>query len=138
AEIVSEDALVRESMRELFKKSGIIKSRVIKGKEEEGEKFEDYFEWEEKLMDCPSHRLLAMRRGEKEDILILDIIVDDEQARELIERKMITSRGECANQIKSAIEDGYKRLLQPSIEAEMRLLTNQQADEKAIAVFADN
>ncbi|MBX3163067.1 MAG: RNA-binding transcriptional accessory protein [Bacteroidetes bacterium] len=138
AEIVSEDALVRESMRELFKKSGIIKSRVIKGKEEEGEKFEDYFEWEEKLMDCPSHRMLAMRRGEKEDVLILDIIVDDEQARELIERKIITSRGECANQIKEAIEDGYKRLLQPSIEAEMRLLTKQQADEKAIVVFADN
>lgn len=138
AEIVSEDALVRESMRELFKKSGIIKSRVIKGKEEEGEKFEDYFEWEEKLMDCPSHRMLAMRRGEKEDVLILDIIVDDEQARELIERKIITSRGECANQIKEAIEDGYKRLLQPSIEAEMRLLTKQHADEKAIVVFADN
>lgn len=138
AEIISEDAIVRETMRELFKKSGIIKSRVIKGKEEEGEKFEDYFEWEEKLMDCPSHRMLAMRRGEKEDILILDIIVDDEQAHELIERKFITSRGEAANQIKEAIEDGYKRLLQPSIEAEMRLLTKQQADEKAIVVFADN
>jgi len=138
AEIMSEDAGVRESMRELFKKSATIKSRLIKGKEEEGEKFEDYFEWEEKLMNCPSHRLLAMRRGEKEDILILDITVDNDEAKELIERKMITSRGESANQIKEAIEEGYKRLLQPSIEAEMRLLTKQQADEKAIVVFADN
>ncbi|PBQ33180.1 RNA-binding transcriptional accessory protein [Sphingobacteriaceae bacterium] len=138
AEIMSEDALIRESMRELFKKSATIKSRVIKGKEEEGEKFEDYFEWEEKLMNCPSHRLLAMRRGEKEDILILDITVDNDEAKELIERKMITSRGESAAQIKEAIEEGYKRLLQPSIEAEMRLLTKQQADVKAIVVFADN
>jgi uncharacterized protein len=138
AETISEDAVVRESMRELFKRSAIVKSRVIKGKEEEGEKFEDYFEWEEKLSNCPSHRMLAMRRGEKEDILILDIVVDNEEAKTIIEKKVITSRGESANQIKEAIEDGYKRLLQPSIEAEMRLLTKQQADEKAIVVFADN
>lgn len=138
AEIMSEDAGVRESMRELFKRSATIKSRVIKGKEEEGEKFEDYFEWEEKLSSCPSHRMLAMRRGEKEDILILDITVDNEEALELIVRKMINSRGECASQIKEAIGDGYKRLLQPGIEAEMRLMTKQQADEKAIVVFADN
>lgn len=138
AEMMSEDAVIRESMRELFKRSAIIKSRVIKGKEEAGEKFEDYFEWEEKLMTCPSHRMLAMRRGEKEDVLILDIIVDDSEALEIIERRMISSRGECAAQIKEAIEDGYKRLLQPSIEAEMRLLTKQGADEKAIGVFADN
>jgi uncharacterized protein len=138
AEIMSEDAMVRESMRELFKKSGIIKSRVIRGKEEDGEKFADYFEWEEKLMSCPSHRLLAMRRGEKEDMLILDITVDNEEAIGLIERKIITSRGEAANQVKEAIEEGYKRLLQPGIEAEMRLLTKQTADEKAIIVFADN
>lgn len=138
AEIMSEDAIVRETLRELFKRSAIIKSRVIKGKEEEGEKFEDYFEWEEKLASCPSHRMLAMRRGEKEDILILDITVDNEEALNLIERKMITTRGESASQIKEAIEDGYKRLLQPSIEAEMRLMTKHQADEKAIMVFADN
>lgn len=138
AEIMSEDAVIRESMRELFKKNATIKSRLIKGKEEEGEKYEDYFEWEEKLMTCPSHRLLAMRRGEKEDILILDIFVDNEEAIGLIERKMISSRGDSAAQIKEAIEEGYKRLLQPGIEAEMRLLTKQQADEKAILVFADN
>ena len=138
AEMVSEDAVVRESMRDLFKKTGQIKSKVIKGKEEAGEKFEDYFEWEEKLMSCPSHRLLAMRRGEKEDILILDITVDNEEAMGLIERKVIVSKGACAYQLKEAIADGYKRLLQPGIEAEMRVLTKQQADEKAIVVFADN
>lgn len=138
AEIISEDAIIRETIREQFKKTATIKSRVIKGKEEAGEKFEDYFEWEEKLASCPSHRMLAMRRGEKEDILILDITIDNEEALNLIERKVITSRSECANQLKEAIEDGYKRLLQPSIEAEMRLFTKQQADEKAIVVFADN
>ena len=138
AETVSENALVREEIRELFKKTAIIKSKLVKGREEEGEKFQDYFEWEEKLMTCPSHRMLAMRRGEKEDILILDLVVDNDEALALIEKKMITSRGEAAIQIKEAIADGYKRLLQPGIEAEMRLLTKQQAEEKAIVVFADN
>lgn len=138
AEMMSEDATIREMMRELFKKTATIKSRVIRGKEEEAEKFEDYFEWEEPLATCPSHRMLAMRRGEKEDFLILDITVDAEQALEQIERKLIRTRGECAAQIKQAIEDGYKRLLQPGIEAEMRVMTKQQADEKAIIVFADN
>jgi uncharacterized protein len=138
AEIISEDAIVRETIREQFKKTAIVKSKVIKGKEEVGEKFEDYFEWEEKLNTCPSHRILAMRRGEKEDVLILDICIDEQEALSLIERKIIKSRGECATQLKLAIEDGYKRLLQPSIEAEMRLFTKQLADEKAITVFADN
>lgn len=138
AEMVSEDAVVRDIIREQYKRTAIIKSRVIKGKEEAGEKFEDYFEWEEPLAACPSHRMLAMRRGEKEDILILDIVIDEEAALQSIERKVITSRGECAEQIKEAIADGYKRLLSPSIEAETRLITKQQADEKAIQVFADN
>ncbi len=138
SEMVSENPIVRETMRDLFKKTAIIKSKLIKGKEEAGEKFEDYFEWEEKLMNCPSHRLLAMRRGEKEDILMLDIVVDNEEAIGLIERIILTSRGEAANQIKEAIADGYKRLLHPGIEAEMRILTKHQAEEKAIVVFADN
>jgi protein Tex len=138
AEMISEDAVIRDLIREQFKRSAIIKSRVIRGKEEAGEKFEDYFEWEEPLAACPSHRMLAMRRGEKEDVLILDIVIDEEQAVETIQRKVITSRGEAADQIKEAIADGYKRLLSPSIEAEVRLLSKQQADEKAIQVFADN
>jgi uncharacterized protein len=138
SEIISEDSTVREGMRILFKKSATIKSKVIRGKEEAGEKFADYFEWEENLMSCPSHRMLAMRRGEKEDFLILDLVVDTEIATELIKKQFLKSKGECAEQIILAIEDGYKRLLQPSIEAEMRLLTKQIADEKAIDVFAEN
>lgn len=138
AEIISENALVRESIRDLFKKTANIKSKVIKGKEDVGEKFNDYFEWEEKLMTCPSHRLLAMRRGEKEDVLILDLVVDNDEALSLIEKKIITTRGEAANQLKESILDGYKRLLNPSIEAEMRLHTKQIAEEKSILVFADN
>jgi uncharacterized protein len=138
SEIISEDAVVREGMRVLFKNSAIVKTKVIRGKEEAGQKFEDYFEWEEKLMTCPSHRMLAMRRGEKEDFLILDIVIDDEIANDQIKKQFIKSKGECAEQISLAIEDGYKRLLQPSIEAEMRLMTKQIADEKAIQVFADN
>lgn len=138
AEIVSEEAIVREGLRKLFKETAVIKSRVIKGKEEAGEKFEDYFEWEEKLANCPSHRMLAMRRGEKEDILILDITVDEDSAHDILKKHFITTRGECAQQLQMAIEEGYKRLLQPSIEAEVRLLTKQQADEKAIMVFAEN
>jgi protein Tex len=138
AEIISEDANVRESLRNLFKTSAMIKSRVIKGKEEEGEKFSDYFEWEEKLSNCPSHRMLAMRRGEKEDFLILDITVDIDSAQDILKKQFVKSRGECAEQIQLAIEDGYKRLLQPSIEAEVRVMAKQQADIKAIQVFADN
>ncbi len=138
SEIISEDAVIRDTIREMYKKSAIIKSRVIRGKEEAGEKFEDYFEWEEPLVACPSHRMLAMRRGEKEDILILDLVIDEESALHAIEKKFITNRGECAEQIKEAIADGYKRLLSPSIEAEVRLTAKQQADEKAIQVFADN
>jgi uncharacterized protein len=138
AEVISEDVIAREMVRELYKRAGIIKSRVIKGKEEEAEKFSDYFEWEEKLSNCPSHRLLAMRRGEKEDFLILDLKIDTDDAIVSLEKKFVTGRGENASQVKLAIADGYKRLLQPGIEAEMRLLTKQQADEKAITVFADN
>ena len=138
SEIMSEDAIIRDTIREQFKKTAIIKSKVIKGKEEAAQKFEDYFEWEEPLANSPSHRMLAMRRGEKEDFLIIDIVIDEENALNTIEKKMITSRGECAEQIKEAIVDGYKRLLAPSIEAETRLFTKQQADEKAIQVFADN
>ncbi|MBS1651618.1 MAG: RNA-binding transcriptional accessory protein [Bacteroidetes bacterium] len=139
AENVSETALIRDLIRERFKKTATIKSRVIKGKEEDGEKFKDYFEWEEKLHTCPSHRMLAMRRGEKEDVLIIDISIDKEDALYLIEQQIIKTRfAECVTQLKEAIEDGYKRLLQPGIEAEMRLLSKQLADTEAVKVFADN
>ncbi len=138
AEIISEDATVRTAVRSLFQKTAIIKSLVIKGKETEGEKFEDYFEWEEPLSKCPSHRMLAMRRGEKEDVLLLDIFIDNSVAIDAIKKQFITTKNACALELQLAIEDGYKRLLNPSLEAEMRVQTKQQADEKAIQVFADN
>jgi len=138
AEIVSEDAVAREGMRNLYKKSAVIKSRVIKGQEETGEKFQDYFEWEEPLMACPSHRMLAMRRGEDERALYLDISVDTETALEQLNKQFIKVRNACGEQIKEAIQDSYSRLLQPSIEVEMRMLTKKLADEKAIQVFAEN
>jgi len=138
AEVVSEDAAAREQIRNLFKQNAVIKSRVVRGKEEEGAKYADYFEWEEPLANCPSHRMLAMRRGEKEDFLFLDIKPPAEDALPMLEKLFVKSKGDCAAQIKLAIEDGYGRLLQPSIEAETRSNTKELADEKAIEVFAQN
>lgn len=138
AEMISEDAGVREGMRNLFMKKAVIKSRVVKGKEEEGEKFKDYFEWEEPVAACPSHRMLAMRRGEKEDFLILDIAPPEEDAVAQMEKQVLKAKNEASVQVKLAIEDSYKRLLQPSIEAEVRALTKKSAEEKAIEVFAGN
>lgn len=138
AELVSENASVREGLRNLFLKSGVIRSRVVKGKEEEGEKFKDYFEWQELLASCPSHRMLAMRRGEKEDFLIMDILPNEADAIFQIEKQILKAHNEASQQVKIAIEDSYKRLLNPSIEAEVRLLSKKSAEEKAIKVFADN
>lgn len=138
AEMVSEDAEIRSQLRNLFQRSATIKSRVIKGKEEEGEKFKDYFDWEESLSQCPSHRMLAMRRGEKEDFLILDIKPEDEDAVALIHKNVVKSNNEASKQVAEASEDAYFRLLQPSIEAEMRMMHKELADTKAIQVFADN
>jgi uncharacterized protein len=138
AEIVSEDAEIRSQLRNLFQRNATIKSRVIKGKEEEGEKFKDYFDWEEPLAQCPSHRMLAMRRGEKEDFLILDIKPEDEDAVALIHKNTVKSNNEASKQVAEATEDCYFCLLQPSIEAEMRMLHKELADTKAIQVFADN
>ena len=138
AEIISEDAAAREQIRNLFKQKATIKSRVVRGKEEEGAKYADYFEWEESLANCPSHRMLAMRRGEKEDFLFLDIKPPAEDAHAILDRLFIKAKNACAEQVKLAIEDGYSRLLQPSIEAEIRSATKDLADEKAIEVFAQN
>ncbi len=138
AEIITEDANAREQIRNLFKQKATIKSKVVRGKEEEGAKFEDYFDWEEPLTQCPSHRLLAMRRGEKEDFLFLDIKPPVDDAIDILNRIFVKAKNECANQIKVAVEDGYGRLLQPSIEAETRSATKELADDKAIDVFAQN
>ncbi|MBC7451266.1 MAG: RNA-binding transcriptional accessory protein [Cytophagales bacterium] len=138
AEIMNEDQLVRASVRQLFNEKGTIKSRVIPGKENEGQKYRDYFEWEEPVGKTPSHRLLAMRRGEKETFLMLDIAPVEEDAVELLERQFVKGRGPAADQVKLAAKDAYKRLLKPSMETEVRMGTKNKADEEAIRVFSDN
>jgi len=138
AEIINEDQPARASVRQLFNEKGTIKSRVIPGKETEGQKYRDYFEWEEPIAKTPSHRLLAMRRGEKEMFLMLDIAPAEEDAIELLDRQFVQGRGFSTDQVKLAIKDAYKRLLKPSMETEVRMGTKNKADEEAIRVFSDN
>lgn len=138
AEWVNENAAARDKIRNLFKREASIKSKVLKGKEEIGEKFKDYFDWEEPLMNCPSHRLLAIRRGESEEVLSIFIAPPDESAFDILEKQFVTSNNAAAEQVKLAVHDSYERMMQSSIESEMRMLTKELADEKAIQVFADN
>lgn len=142
AEIINEDKDARARIRKLFLDTAILKSKVIPGKETEGAKYRDYFEWSEPIKNIPSHRLLAMRRGEKEGILMLDIAPEEQEAIELLERQFIKTgtKGALAaqEQIKLAITDGYKRLMQPSMETDVRMGTKESADDEAIKVFADN
>ena len=138
AEFAAENAEVRTKIRELFLEKGTFKAKVIPGKEEEGQKYKDYFDWEESVKTAPSHRILAMRRGEKEEILYLDLMPPEEEAIEILDKAFITGNNEAADQVQQAIVDGYKRLLKPSMETEVRLLTKKKADEEAIRVFAEN
>lgn len=138
AEWISENQETRKNVRELFWTEGEIEARVMKGKETEGQKYKDYFEWKEPVSQTPSHRLLAMRRGEKEGILVLDIYPPEENVIMQIERQFVKTEGPVAEQIKLAVKDGYKRLLRPSLETEIRMETKMKADEEAIKVFASN
>ncbi|MRX47710.1 Tex family protein [Pedobacter puniceum] len=138
AELIAENADARAKMRDLFWEKATLKAEVFKGKEEEGIKYKDYFEWEEPLKTAPSHRILAIRRGEKELILKLDILPPEEDAIELLEKLFIKANQAKSQQVKLAVEDGYKRLLKPGMETEIRLLSKQKADEEAIKVFAEN
>lgn len=138
AETINEDAEVRNSVRRVLEKKGKFVCRVVPGKEESAQKYRDYFEWSEALIDAPSHRVLAMRRGEKEELLYLDITVEDEAVIPSIEKRYVKSGGAAAQHMELAIQDSYKRLLKPSMETEMRVLTRQKADQEAIRVFAEN
>ncbi|GAB4139291.1 MAG: Tex family protein [Bacteroidia bacterium] len=138
AEWISENSEAREALRKLFREKALIRSRVVAGKEEEGEKFRDYFEWDEKLMSCPSHRMLAMRRGEDEGILILDIAPDADEALDLLEHMFVKGKSDASEQVEAAVAGAYKRMLQPSLETEFRGMTKELADQKAIEVFAQN
>ncbi|MCF6353091.1 MAG: RNA-binding transcriptional accessory protein [Cyclobacteriaceae bacterium] len=138
AETMNEDANMRKSLRGLFLKKGVIVSKVFVGKEEAAAKYRDYFEWTESLAKVPSHRLLAMRRGEAEGFLSLDIKPDEEDAHEIINRTYLKGNTPSSNQVALAIKDAYKRLLKPSMETEARVNSKLLADEKAIQVFAEN
>jgi len=138
AEWISEDEKARNTIRKHFRKGAIIHSKVIKGKEKEGIKYSDYFEWEEEVKKCASHRFLAMRRGQEEDFLRVSITPPSEPAIADLEHLFIHSIGEAAEQLKPAITDSYKRLIEPSIENEFTAKLKEKADEDAIRVFAEN
>lgn len=138
AEWVNEDKRARDRIRRNFEKGALIASRLVKGKETEGAKYRDYFEWSEKLATCPSHRLLAMRRGEEEGFLRVGIAPDEELAVADLDKIFATGYGESTEHVRKALKDGYKRLLQPSIETEYRNTSKEKADQEAIRVFAEN
>jgi len=138
AEIIAEDAEIRNQVRQIFMEEGRFVSRVVPGKEEEALKYKDYYEWSEPLKDAPSHRILAMRRGEKEEMLYLDVEVDEEKVLPLLDHTFIKGGNDAAAQVRLAMLDGYKRLLKPAMETEVRMLTRQRADDEAIRVFAEN
>ncbi|RYY93305.1 MAG: RNA-binding transcriptional accessory protein, partial [Chitinophagaceae bacterium] len=140
AEMVSEDAEARNKIRNLFEKEAGLTAKVLESKKDEPEaqKYRDYFEFNESLAKCPSHRLLAIRRGEKEGYLLMDLAVEKAAAVELLEKQFVKASNPAAAEVKRAVEDGYNRLLKPSIENEFRLQSKTKADEEAITVFAEN
>ena len=140
AEQVSEDERSRNLVRSVFRREAFIVSKVVKGKKDvdEAQKYSDYFDWEEPLKLCSSHRLMAMRRGESEKILRLHLTIDDEEAVSRLQRNYVRGNGACQRLVAEAVEDGYKRLLQPSIETEFMNQSKEKADEEAIRVFAEN
>jgi uncharacterized protein len=138
AEMVNENELARGLVRSMFEKTAVIYSKVARGKEEEGNKYMDYFNFDESLKKCPSHRLLAVFRGEDEGFLRLAIEPDEEVTLEKLERLFIKRSNASSAQLAEAIEECYDRLLAPSIENEFRSIAKARADEQAITVFAEN
>ncbi len=138
AEWINERQEVRAALRELFLKQATVRSQVIRGKEDEGAKYRDYFDWEESLAKVPSHRLLAMRRGENEMILSLSISPPEEAALALLRQEVLKNNHASTEQVELALTDAYRRLLKPSLETDVRLHTKKLADEEAIRVFAEN
>jgi len=138
AEWINEDARARERVRTFFASQGMYECKVIKGKEQEGCKYENYFDWSEPVSKAPSHRVLAMRRGEKEGFLRLRVTVSEPEALHLLEGLFLKVTCASTEQVRAAMTDGFKRLLAPSIETEIRLDSKKQADAEAIKVFAEN
>ena len=144
AEQISEDERSRNQLRSAFRREAFIESKVVKSKKDtdEAQKYSDYFEWEEPLKRCSSHRLLAMRRGADEGILRISLTIDDDEMVRRLKRSLppdpSQGGGACRRLLEEAVEDGYKRLLLPSIETEFMALSKERADEEAIRVFAEN
>jgi uncharacterized protein len=142
AERISDDKNARAKLRSLYQAQAVVSSKVISGKELEGAKFKDYFEWSEPLAKAPSHRVLAMRRGEKELFLMMRITLPDEALAlaevEPLFAKAPSAVNRCSAEVRLAVQDALKRLLSPAMETEMRLDSKKRADEAAIKVFADN
>jgi protein Tex len=138
AEWINENEKARAIVRNAFNSGANISSKLVKGKDEAAIKFQDYFDWQEPLKKCPSHRLMAMRRGENEGFLRVSIAPDSEGPIMRLNRFFITSNNSCSEQIELAVSDAYKRLLEPSIETEFANSSKEKADEEAIRVFAEN
>lgn len=140
AEQVSEEERSRNLVRSAFRREAFIESKVVKAKKDsdEAQKYSDYFDWEEPLKRCSSHRLLAMRRGESEGILRVSLTIDDDEAVNRLQRNYVRGNGPCQRLVGEAVEDGYKRLLLPSIETEFMSMSKEKADVEAIKVFSEN
>ncbi len=138
AEMVSEDSRVRERLRRLYHRTALISSTVVKDKEEEGKTYRQYFDWNEPLSKAPSHRILALLRGEAEEVLKVKIIVDEAVATETAARLWVRNDSRKAHEVSTAVSDAFKRLLAPSLANEMTASYKQKADETAIKVFAGN
>jgi uncharacterized protein len=138
AEWVAEDMTARAKMRDLFMNNGMMRSKVLPDKHAAGSKYKDYFDWEEPVATAPSHRVLAMRRGEREEYLSLRMTPSEEAALAILEELFVKGTRDAAVQVRLAVADSYKRLLSLSMETEIRMETRKRADETAIRVFADN
>jgi len=138
AEWINESGNARDELRGLFAAEGVLKAHVIAGKEAEGVKYKDYYEWEEPIAAAPSHRILAIRRGAHEEYLSFRILPDEEKVFDILEKRFVTHDGLASEQVRLAVKDGYKRLLSLAMETEIRLESKKRADNAAIAVFAEN
>jgi len=138
AEWINENESARNMIRNIFRREAMIVSKLIKGKEESGAKFRDYFDFNEPLSRCSSHRLLAMRRGEAEGILRVGISPEEEHCVDALERRLVKGNTLSSEQVAIALKDSYKRLLKPTIETEFAAIAKEKADMQAIQVFAEN
>ncbi len=138
AEWMNEDAVARASMRHLFETKAVFTANVIPGKEQEGIKYKDYFDWQESAKSIPSHRLLGVRRGEKESVLTLRVLPKEAEAMDILAELFIQRKNRSSEQVQLAVRDCYKRLLSLAMETEIRLLTKKRADDEAVKIFASN